>query len=224
MIAKSHEPSDADRALLTGRMAKVAAGERPNREEDAAFRRYQKQLENADRWNYYKTIPKSHWLAMSGTSYATLKHHSGRYGVPVQTEIIDLSAVARWLHDFLSRNAAKLANDADDPAMSDRIEPGSAALERYRQERFLMVRLDRMERERTLVDRAKIHEAFAIAASVLRRAGDNLACQFGEGARRLLNQAIDDAERTVNNVVFAPDDNAAPSGTEGGNGDGHATT
>ena len=203
------EPTPADRELIAAYIKKNRAGEKATRAEQAAYRRYQKQTEDTSRWQHYATIPRKHWVKLSGRQYATLDHHAGRYGVPVQGEIIDLGAVARWLHDFLARNAGKLAAETADPLLNAK-DTTSPALERYRDEKAKLARLDRLDREKVLVDRQRSHECWNLVAELIRRAGQVLQRDYGPAAQRILNNAIDNADLAVERF-FAKD----PAATAG---------
>ena len=189
------QPDSGDRELVAAYLKKNRAGEKPSAQEAAAYRRYQKQIEDADRWRYYATIPKKHWATLSGRQHKVLDEQAGRYGIPILGSLIDLAAVARWLHDFLARNAQKLKPDDDGLLQGD-----SDWAEKYRKERALLVRLERREREGTLVDREKSHQCWTRVAGVLRRCGEVLQRQYGPAALRLLNQALEDAAREVDSL------------------------
>lgn len=73
----------------------------------------------------------------------------------------------------------------------------SPALERYREERAAMARLDRLEREGQLVARGDVREGLGRVAAIIRAAGDGLLQQFGPEAVELLNESLSDAEREI---------------------------
>jgi hypothetical protein len=101
--------------------------------------------------------------------------------------------VVRGLHDFLAENARKLARE-DDPLLQGGTSP---ALERYREERASLARLDRLERESQLLPRDQVHEALGRIAAILREAGDALQREFGANAAAILHEALDDAETQI---------------------------
>ena len=170
-----------------------------------------KRAEEADRWRYYATIPKKHWVKLSGRQHKVLDEQAGRYGIPIFGSLIDLAAVARWLHDFLARNATKLR--PDDEAL---LQGESDWAEKYRQERTLLLRLERHEREGALVARDKSRLCWTRVAGVLHRAGETFQRQFGPAALRILNRALEDATREVD-ALFS--DGAQPDRTNDGGGD-----
>ena len=204
MPPASPQPDPADRELVTAYIKKNRAGEKPTRRETAAYQRYQKQVEDGQRWQFYASIPKKHWATLSGRQHKVLDEQAGRYGIPILGSSIDLAAVARWLHDFLARNAQKLKPDDDGLLQGD-----SDWAERYRRERALLVRLERREREGTLVDRERSHQCWTRVAGVILRCGEVLQRQYGPPALRLLNKALEDAQREVDSL-FTDDDAAKP--------------
>jgi hypothetical protein len=103
-----------------------------------------------------------------------------------------LPDVVRSLHDFLATQAHRLA--ADELLQGD---PASPALERYREERAAIARLDRLEREKTLVRRHDLLDGLDRIAALIRGAGETLQKQFGPEAAQILHEAIDDAEREM---------------------------
>jgi hypothetical protein len=73
----------------------------------------------------------------------------------------------------------------------------SPALERYREERAALAKLDRLEREGALMPKDEARDALTRIASTIRDAGDILQRQFGAGALEILTEALDDAEREI---------------------------
>ncbi|MCA9056384.1 MAG: hypothetical protein KDA75_21295, partial [Planctomycetaceae bacterium] len=173
---------------------KVMSGEQPTSAEQAALRRYEKQQEEQRRWQYYESIPQKHWRQMSGRQTKVLQEQAERYGLPFGGRTINLPQVVRALHDFLAANARRLATDDDDLLHADVSSP---ALERYREERALLARLDRLEREQTLVPRHSVRDGLERIAAILRTAGEQLQREFGPEAMELLHEALDDAQREV---------------------------
>lgn len=161
--------------------------------EREALKRHEKQKEEQLRWKYYGSIPQKHWRQMSGRQTKVLNEQATRYGIPFGGPKIDLNAVVKALHDFLADNAQKLARD-DDVLLQGSNSP---ALERYREERAELARLDRLERQRQLLPRDQLREALARIATIIRGAGDALQRQFGMPAVEILHEALDDAEREM---------------------------
>lgn len=140
---------------------------------------------------------------MSGRQAKVLKEQADRYGLPLGGATVNLPALARALHDFLAENAQKLS--ADDELMRGD-GSSSPALERYREERAAIARLDRLEREGKLVDREQARDGMLRVASLLRTAGETLQRQFGTAAYEILDEALVDAEREIERLMREPDD------------------
>ncbi|MDZ4689082.1 MAG: hypothetical protein SH850_28745 [Planctomycetaceae bacterium] len=169
------------------------------RDERDALRRHEKEKEERLRWQFYESIPQKHWRAMTGRQTKVINEQAERYGLPFGGPAINLPKLARALHDFLADNALKLARDADGDSL---MQGGgsSPALERYREERAALARLDRLERERGLLPRDEARDALGRIAAILRGAGDALQRQFGTGAVEILYEAIEDAQHEMDRM------------------------
>jgi hypothetical protein len=199
-------PADAaarvDADLVARAYRKVMDRQELTKPERAALKRHEKEKEERLRWQYYGAIPQKHWRQMSGRQTKVLNEQADRYHIPFGGPTINLPAVVRAVHDFLADNAQKLARD-DDPLMQG---SGSPALERYREERAIMARLDRLEREQALIPRDVVRESLGRIAAMLRGAGDTLQRQFGPAAIEILHEALDDAQREVDRSFGEPED------------------
>ena len=177
-------------------------GQELTNQERAALKRHEKEKEERLRWQHYASIPQKHWRQMSGRQTKVINEQAARYGIPFGGAKIDLPAVVRALHDFLADNSVKLARD-DDELMQG---TGSPALERYREERAALARLDRLEREGQLLPRDETREVLGRIAGILRGAGDALQRQFGVAAAEILHEALEDAQREVDRAFPGPED------------------
>ncbi|MFQ5668332.1 MAG: hypothetical protein ACE5I7_18130 [Candidatus Binatia bacterium] len=177
--------------------------------ERRALKRHETQKEEQLRWQYYGSIPQKHWRRMSGRQTKVINEQAARYGIPFGGPTIDLPKVVRAFHDFLADNALRLARD------DDLLRGGSSpALERYRQERAELARLDRLERQRRLLPRDEVRQALGRIAAILRGAGDALQRKFGADAVEILYEALDDARREVERSMGEePADQDAPDAT-----------
>lgn len=188
----------ADRELIQSALRKRQRGEKPTQVELRALARFEKAKEEADRWRYYATIPKRHWQDMSGRQNKVLNAQAETWGIPIGGRKIDLAAVVRWLHQFLADNAVKLRGvDSDDPMMAGAVSPW---LDEFRKEQTFLARLKRRELEGQLIPRDEIHDGLTLIASILRGAGAVLQRQFGDDARIVLDEALDDAEREIRSL------------------------
>ena len=200
-VAERLEKETATRAYR-----KVMAGESVTAEERSALKRYEKQQEEERRWQYYESIPQKHWREMSGRQTKVLHEQAEKYGIPFGEKTINLPRVVRSLHDFLAANARRLSEDDDllDAAIS------SPALERYREERAILAKLDRLEREGQLIPRDEIRLGLGQIAAILRTAGEMLQRQFGNDAVEILNDGLEEAERCISKIC----DRDVPSSDE----------
>lgn len=199
-------PSDSaarvDKDLVASAYRKVMDGQELTKQERAALKRHEKEKEERLRWQHYTSIPQKHWRQMSGRQTKVINEQAARYGIPFGGAKVDLPAVVRALHNFLADNAYKLARD-DDELMQG---TGSPALERYREERRALARLDRLEREGQLLPRDETREVLGRIAGILRGAGDTLQRQFGAAAAEILHEALEDAQREVDRSIPGVED------------------
>jgi hypothetical protein len=186
---------------------KVLGGESLSTREQSALRRFEKEKEEKLRWQYYGSIPQKHWKEMSGRQTKILQEQSGLYGLPFGDAKIDLPKFVRAFHDFLAANARKLAAPDDDLMQGG----PSPALERYREERATMAKLDRQEREQSLLPRDGVRDGLGRIAARLRAAGEQLERQHGAGAREILDEALTDADREIEQVFGGPDEPTDPA-------------
>ena len=206
---KPPSPADAaarvDADLVARAYRKLMDRQELTKPERAALKRHEREKEERLRWQYYAEVPQKHWRQMSGRQAKVLNEQAQRYGIPFGGSAINLPAVVRALHDFLADNAQKLARD-DDPLMQG---TGSPALERYREERAAMARLDRLEREQKLIPRDAARESLGRIAAILRGAGESLQREFGAAAVEILYEALDDSQRETERA-FGDADGATP--------------
>ena len=193
--------SRVDGDLVARAYRKLMDRQELTKPERAALKRHEREKEERLRWQYYAAVPQKHWRQMSGRQTKVLHEQAARYGIPFGCSTINLPAVVRALHDFLADNAQKLARD-DDPLMQG---TGSPALERYREERAAMARLDRLEREQKLIPRDAARESLGRIAAILRGAGDTLQREFGSASVEILYEALDDSQREIDRAFGDPD-------------------
>ena len=189
-----------DRKLAADAYKKVMAGQTLTSRELSLLRRLEKDKEERLRWQYYSSISQKHWTQMSGRQAKVLIEQQQRYDLPLGGKTIDLTKLARAFHDFLADNAHKLSKDDDELMQGN----GSPALERYREERAAMARLDRLEREGSLINRDDARQAMGRIASILRGAAEMLQRDFGAEAGEVLIEALVDAEREIQQAFGDP--------------------
>lgn len=191
--------TDADRRLLQSGYRKQQAGEKPSREELRVIRKYESDREEAKRWEYYATIPKKHFVEMSGRQHKSLGDLARNYGFPLDGPTVDLPAFVSFFCTFMSQNGQKLLSDPDGDL--ENAGDDSPMLERLRKEKWRLARLDRRERENQLLPRAKVHETLAILAELIRGVGDKLQKNHGAEAARALNETMDSFATHVESLL-----------------------
>ena len=180
-------PDPADRELAVRAIRKRNAGGKPTPREAAALHR-----ESIRRC--VRAIPQKLWREMSGRQARTINEQAERYGLPFGGATVDLYALVPALHNFLARNKHRLAASVDDPWMQGETSP---SLERYRDERAKIARLDRLEREGVLVSREALLEGWNLIGSIMRQSGEALQRQFGPEAHAILQEAFSECDRSL---------------------------
>lgn len=118
-------------------------------------------------------------------------------GCPGKPGHYDLDAIQAWLD--------ARSGKTDDPELAG---PASAGLERYRQARAAIAELELARLRRQLVPREEVHAVFEQVARTLRTAGEILARHHGDDARQVLEDAIDNAHRLLEQIdTTEPTDN-----------------
>jgi hypothetical protein len=151
-----------------------------------------------------RRLPRRDWCAWSGRQPKILNEQAVRYGLPIAGPTIDLPSLARWLHDFLAAHAGALARG--DPAHDD-----AAAL--ALRERTAKTRRIELALERDLglwLPREEVHDGLSRISAVLRACGESLQRQCGAAAVKILNDALDDAQRELDRLASAD----GPTGIE----------
>lgn len=188
-------PSHAEQEQIEQRAAealrKERAGKKPSASEAAALRKLRSQREEAERWQHYATIPKKHYVQMSGRQHKILDEQASRYGIPIRGETVDLGRVLVWLHDFLAENGPLLLRTVGEDQLLSGDMQDSPALEKLREVQFRLKELEYEEKKGNLIPREEIHDFFQQFANRIRSAGDQLQKKFGADALEILNAAID---------------------------------
>ncbi len=198
--------------LAASGLKKRQAGGTPTAREQAAIRKLERQREEEQRWQYYRTVPKKHWNAMSGRANQVLKKQVETHGIPLEGATIDLTKVVRWLHDFLAANRIKLMRDEDEDAALMAGE--GPAIERWRLAKAQIAEIELEEKRKRLLPLDEIHRGLARSASIMRRAGERLERLFGPDARKLFDEAIDNAIRVAESGLGEADGGGEASADE----------
>jgi hypothetical protein len=198
MARNANNPATAtgqlDQDLARSAIEKLKRRETPTTQEQRALNRLESEREERLRWQYYATIPQKHWRQMSGRQAKVINEQAQLYGIPFGGAVVNLPDVVRTLHDLLADKGRRLLRKDDDMLLG---ESNSPALERYREEKALLARLDRLEREQQLIRRDVVREGTGRIAARLRTAGETLERQYGRGALEILLEALADVERDI---------------------------
>lgn len=109
--------ADIDRQLAKRAIEKRRDGEIPNARELAALRKIEKERDNKQREEHYRTISKAEWRRWSGRQNKIIDAQGRRLGLPIAQAVISLPDFVRAFHDFLDRYSGKLSIDA--PVMDE---------------------------------------------------------------------------------------------------------
>lgn len=127
-------------------------------------------------------------------------------GMPGRPGHYDLDAIAAW-KIARPRDPQRLAALAEDPLMKGH---GSPALERYREARAKMAELDFQRESGQVVDVEAWRADASRLADILRRASEVLQAQFGPDAEKILQDALDEWVREMEQSDASPQDPAPP--------------
>jgi hypothetical protein len=188
--------SDIEKELAKSAQAKMEAGAVCTPQERRAYAKAERCWEEQQHQALMLDIPRRYYNWLSGRQNNTLQQQADRYGLPLRGERLNLQAIITGFHDFLRDNAHRLAAEPGgiDP---DLIGKNSPALERYRDEKAKMITLQRKEMERHLSPREDVRNGFGVLAQRLRQLGEVYQRKNYTDAAKLLNEALDDMERTL---------------------------
>ena len=173
-------------------LEKLRRGQRPTAAEQRA-------VEEEVQWKALtRAIPQKFLRALCGRQTKQINEQADRYGAPIGGPEFDLAAFFRWFFAFLAENARKLAIVPGDDPMSG---PSTPALERWRIAKAILAELTVDQRKENLLARAKVHEGLARFAGILRAAGEALGRQYGSDAQAVLDEALDDCQRVIGELV-----------------------
>lgn len=138
-------------------------------------------------------------MAMSGRQHKVLDEQARRYGLPLDKPTISLPAMAKALHDLLAAHGSRLLAGGGDDAL---MQAGgdSPSLERWRASRADLAELDLAERQGELVKIADLEPQLMAAMQLVKRAGERLVREHGNGAGEILGEAVDEAIGEVRRV------------------------
>lgn len=187
-----------DRELARSALEKRRRKVKPTREEKSALRRIEKVEGARQRWESYENCPQKDYRAMTGRQTKVLQDQARTWGIPCDGPVISLPKVLLAFHDFLAKHSRVLSaaegmgeDDASGSAVS------SPALEKYRHERYLLARLDRLEQERSLLPREDVHQGLAYVASFYRSMQEKVERSFGREVADMMEEDLAEAESAM---------------------------
>jgi hypothetical protein len=196
-------PEGRAKRLVESGEAKVAAGQKPNRAEQAALDRVSRESDRTLLLSLVRSVPKSVYIELSGRQSRTLNEQAVAYGIPIAGETIDVGAVLSRFHDILRDNHREIrkAKSADfgDPLLDGVSEDGDGDLwlARYREKKTRLAELELQQKEGSLVPRSDIREVMDRAALMIRQLQEDLERKFGPDAADLAGSALDGLEREI---------------------------
>jgi len=180
----------ADLQLANRAMSKQEADQPLTARERAALRRVSKLFVAAREREAYRAIPKRLWVSWSGRQNAQLNDQALRHGLPLVGKTINLERLAPAIHELLAKREASAGKQ----------KRASKALELIRREELLLKRMERLARQRVLLERQSVHDTFIVVAEILRKGGAAVLDQFGDEAHAIVDEAIEESVRLDNSL------------------------
>lgn len=112
-----------------------------------------------------------------------------RRQAPGGLEVFGRAALDAWAGREWERQSRQIVGDG---VLSG---PNSPALEEARRYKAGLLRIDLAERQNEIVSVSEVYDFHTQICAVVRGAGERLAREVGEPARRILDAALDDLER-----------------------------
>jgi phage terminase Nu1 subunit (DNA packaging protein) len=190
-------PTPEDKQLAVAAARKKQAGQTVPRHELRALTKVQRYQEEQDRWKHYASIPKGHYVQLAGRQNKVLDDQARRYGLPLLGESIDLASVLTRFHDLLRDHGHKITADEDETTAG----PNSPALERLRDEKAKIARMERMELQRQLLPRQIVRRSLQVIASQINSLGEDMQRQFGIEALRAVTKTVDAIQRQLEDLI-----------------------
>lgn len=188
-----------DEGLVRRAMERQVAGLSLSNAEAQALRVWERLERERVAWEVYAAVPKKHYCEMSGRQVKVVNEQAERYGLDALLgPTVDLRKLLRQVHDFFAKYGARFAQAVDEEAvMAAGLEKGSPAAERYREMKADIEEMKRDGMYGELLPRAEMRKGLAAVASTIRIAGERLEREYGPGAREILDEALDEAEDTI---------------------------
>lgn len=159
--------NNAEKSLIKAALEKMSAGKTPNARETGALNRAEKAREEGRRWEYYRSVPAKHYKQMSGRPARVLIDQAGKWKIPCAGETVDVTAVVRWIHDFIALNSHRLEPD-------ERVEANSKSSERLRNASAEKIEMEVGEIRGQLLNRELVEEVAVVLVDRLIRCMSSL--------------------------------------------------
>jgi len=184
--------------LAASALRKKNTGEKPTARETTALRNIEKEREESLRWQYYESIPKKHWVEMSGRAHKILDDQADKFRLPLRGKTISLPKLAKAFHDFFATNkfAITAAEKETDPLMLG--SDDSPGLERYRLAKARHAELDLEERQGQLISVEVFRQLALRFSGVYMRLGEELNRKHSNGTAEAFAEAQNECRRIVN--------------------------
>lgn len=194
--AKVHK-TDQERAQAA--LERLQRGDTPTTAQRRALDRVKAAQREAMTGEILSALPKRFYCEASGRQVRTVNDQARRYGIPCDGPTVDIGKILRWIHDTLATHGNKLLADPDeDPLLAGANSP---MLEKCRREKWMLLQMERRQKEGELIELGHVRDCYVKEASILRKCAETLERQFGAEPAELLTEAIDDCETQVKRLL-----------------------
>ncbi len=151
---------------VTKAFEKIRGERTPTERERATLDRWNAIRDEEVFWRACRRIPQEWLRVLSGRQVKQLAEQADRYGLSFGGAVVDLAVLVPELFAFLAKHGRRiLSADPEDPFTMDGDSP---ALERWREEKFRLARLERLEREGALLPIEQVHDCNSRLSEMLR--------------------------------------------------------
>lgn len=192
------------------------AGVALSAQEQKAFEKWSQEQNERRGLLFLAELPKKFWRQWSGRQHKVLNEQAQLYGIPLGEATIDVRAVAKWLHDFLSEHKRVLPELVREGELEPKTLKGRLVAQKVRQleNRNRLLEDQLATNRQTLIPRSEIHDYMIRAAGLLRSAGERLEKRFGQDAGDILTDALASFERLISELEPAHEDSGKKLASE----------
>lgn len=190
-----------DRRQIKSAQERQAAGQQLSKVDATLLRRLKDLSEELMFLEKSRRVPQRIYRLLSGRQAKELQEQATRHGLPFAGTSLDVVAIIRGFHDFLSRHRHRLATvDSDEMHMRSGESP---TLERWRLAKAKIAEIELEEKLETIILIDSVRDSLITMAHVLRGVSEKLQRQFGQAAADVLNEGFEDLDRTYQ-VKYGP--------------------